>query len=80
MSYTEVSRGEIIKAMEELKLKGMLESFDEVVSDIIRRKAYFLYGLQELLKAEVKSKKIRLLSKLHVRVSVIITTNLIFSR
>lgn len=52
------SRDNIINLMQSLKLKGMIESYDEIISDSIKRKASIPYTLHELLKAESKNRKL----------------------
>jgi hypothetical protein len=37
--YNEASREEVVTIMKELRFTGMLESYDEVIDDMIRRKA-----------------------------------------
>ncbi len=46
--YNETSREDIIAIMKELRFTGMLESYDEVIDDTIRRKASLNYGLHKL--------------------------------
>lgn len=55
----ECSREQIINAMESLKLKGMKESYDEIMTDMIKRKRNIMYGLNQLLKAEIKERNVR---------------------
>ena len=55
----EFSRGEVINLMRQLKLSGMIESYDEVISDGIKRNAPISYVLSELLKSEVKTRKLK---------------------
>lgn len=55
----ESSREEIITMMKELKFAGMLESYDEVIADTIRRNATFNYGLDQLLKSELRARTLR---------------------
>ncbi len=57
--YNETSREDIIAIMKELRFTGMLESYDEVIDDTIRRKASLNYGLHKLLKSEQKTRKLR---------------------
>ena len=47
--YNEASREEIITIMKELRFTGMLESYDEVIDETIRRKASLNYGFHKLL-------------------------------
>jgi DNA replication protein DnaC len=53
------TREEIITLMNDLKLTGMLDSYDEIISDMIKRKAPTTYALHQLLKAEVKTRTIK---------------------
>ena len=53
------SRDDIITLMKNLKLTGMVESYDEIVTDMIKRKAPTSYALHQLLKAEVKTRTIK---------------------
>lgn len=55
------SREEILKLIKSLKLIGMMESYDEIISDTIRRKATSSYCLHQLLKAEVKTRTLKAL-------------------
>ena len=57
--YKEASREDVIAIMKELRFTGMLESYDEVIDDTIRRKASLNYGLHKLLKSEQKTRKLR---------------------
>lgn len=61
MSYSnnEPSREDIITLMRSLKFTGMLESYDEVIADTIRRKAAMSYSIQQLLKSELKTRKLK---------------------
>ena len=53
------SREDIIAAMQKLHLTGMQESYDEVMAESIKRQASISYTLHQLLKAEVKTRKIK---------------------
>ncbi len=55
----EVTRSDIFDAMHTLKLTGMIEAYDEIISDALKRKAPASYSLHELLKSEIKVRKIR---------------------
>jgi len=55
----EFNRDDIINLMRQLKLSGMIESYDEVISDGIKRKAPISYVLSELLKSEAKTRKLK---------------------
>jgi hypothetical protein len=57
----EYSREEILKLIKSLKLTGMMEVYDEVVADTIRRNATSSYCLHQLLKAEVKTRTLKAL-------------------
>lgn len=57
----ECSREEILKLIQSLKLIGMMEAYDEVVADTIRRKATSSYCLHQLLKAESKTRTLKAL-------------------
>lgn len=54
----EFNRNDIIDLMTKLKLKGMIESYDEIIADGIKRKAPISYILSELLKSESKNRKL----------------------
>jgi len=55
----EFNRDDIINLMSQLKLSGMIESYDEIISDGIKRKAPISYVLCELLKSEAKTRKLK---------------------
>lgn len=55
----EFNRDDIINLMKQLKLNGMVESYDEIISDGIKRKATTSYILSELLKSEAKTRKLK---------------------
>lgn len=57
----EYSREDILKLIKSLKLTGMLESYDEIIAETIRRKASSSFCLYQLLKAEVKTKALKAL-------------------
>lgn len=57
----EYNREDILKLIKSLKLTGMLESYDEVIAETIRRKASSSFCLYQLLKAEVKTKALKAL-------------------
>lgn len=52
------SRDNIINLMNSLKLKGMTESYDEIIADSIKRKSTINHTLYELLKSEYKNRKL----------------------
>ena len=53
------TRDDIITLIKDLKLTGMADSYDEIISDMIKRKAGTSYALNQLLKAEVKTRTIK---------------------
>ena len=55
-NHNEPGREDIITLMKTLKFTGMLESYDEVITDTIRRKAAMSYSLHQLLKSELKTR------------------------
>ena len=55
----ECSRDDILTLMKNLKLTGMMESYDETIADTIRRKATNSYCLHQLFKAEVKARTLK---------------------
>lgn len=55
----EANREDICQAMHTLKLTGMLEAYDEVMAEVIKRKASTAYAVQQLLKAEVSSRQLK---------------------
>lgn len=61
MSYihNESTREDVITIMKSLKFVGMLESYDEVIAETIRRNATLNYGLHQLLKSELKTRTLR---------------------
>jgi DNA replication protein DnaC len=61
----EHGRDDILKLIRSLKLTGMLESYDEIIAETVRRKATSSFCLHQLLKAEVKT---RALKALHNRI------------
>ena len=52
------SRDNIIKLMNDLKLKGMTDSYDEIIADSIKRQTSIPHTLYELLKSESKNRKL----------------------
>jgi DNA replication protein DnaC len=58
-TINDVTRDDTITLMRALKLTGMVESYDEVISDMIKRKATANYAFYHLLKAEVKTRTIK---------------------
>ena len=59
ISDNEASREDILALLKTLKLTGILESYDEIIADTIKRKASISYCLHQLLKAENKARTIR---------------------
>jgi DNA replication protein DnaC len=57
----ECSREDILKLIKSLKLNGMLESYDEIIAETVRRKATSSFCLHQLLKAEVKMRSLKAL-------------------
>lgn len=57
--HNESTREDIITTMKALKFFGMLESYDEVIAETIRRNATLNYGLYQLLKSELRTRKLR---------------------
>jgi DNA replication protein DnaC len=58
-TINDFTRDDIITLMKDLKLTGMIESYDEIISDMIKRKATAAYSLHGLLKAEIKTKTLK---------------------
>ena len=54
----EFNRDDIISSIHKLKLKGMVDSYGEVIADGIKRQAPISYVLSELLKSEIKTRKL----------------------
>ena len=52
------SRADIIVKMKDLKLSGMIESYDEIIANTARIKGTVNHALYELLKAESKKRTI----------------------
>ena len=63
----EYSRNAIIDLMKSLKFSGMLETYDEIMQDTVKRDAGSIYLLVQLLKAELAKRKLR---NLQIRMSV----------
>ena len=59
MNIHEQNRGDVISLMSKIKLAGMIESYDEIISDSIKRNAPISYTLSQLLKSEIKVRKIK---------------------
>jgi DNA replication protein DnaC len=60
-SHHEYGREDILKLIKSLKLTGMLESYDEIISETVRRKATSNFCLHQLLKAEAKTRALKAL-------------------
>jgi len=58
-NINDVTRDDIITLMKVLKLTGMAASYDEIISDMIKRQAITAYTLNWLLKAEVKTRTLK---------------------
>jgi DNA replication protein DnaC len=63
----EYSRNAIIDLMKSLKFSGMLETYDEIMQDTVKRDAGSTYLLAQLFKAEFAKRKLR---NLQIRMSV----------
>ena len=59
MKENEVSRGDIIASFRKLRLIGMMESYDEILSQAIKRQSTIPFVLHELLKSEIKMRKLK---------------------
>jgi DNA replication protein DnaC len=55
----ESSREDIINILQTLKFTGMLESYDEIIAETIRRNATLNYALHNLLKSELKTRMLK---------------------
>lgn len=55
----ESTRDDIFKSMKSMRLFGMIEAYDEVISDAVKRKSSIAVTLHELLKSEIKSRKLK---------------------
>ena len=55
----EVTRNEILDAMHTLKLIGMIDAYDEILSDALKRKSPTSYSLYQLLRSEIKTRKLK---------------------
>jgi len=53
------TRDDIMNLMHSLKLSGMIESYDEIIAEGIKRQAPVSWALSQLLKSETKSKKLK---------------------
>jgi DNA replication protein DnaC len=59
MNVHEASRGDIVSAFKKLKLTGMLDSYDEILSTAIKRQSTIPFVIHELLKSEIKTRKLK---------------------
>lgn len=59
MTIDEVSRCDILASLKKLNLTGMMESYDETLSRAIQRQSAFPFVLYDLLKAEIKTRKLK---------------------
>lgn len=59
MIINESSRGDIFTAFKKLKLTGMMESYDEILSTALKRQTSLPSVLHELLKSEIKTRKLK---------------------
>lgn len=59
MSGNEASRGDIITSFKKLRLTGMVESYDEILSAAIKRQSTIPFVLYELLKCEIKTRTLK---------------------
>jgi hypothetical protein len=59
MTLPDANRGDIMTSLKKLKLSGMVDSYDEILSSAIKRQSTIPFVLQELLKAEIKTRKLK---------------------
>lgn len=59
MSMNEANRGDILASLKKLNLTGMMESYDEILSTAFKRQSTIPFVLQELLKFEIKTRKLK---------------------
>ena len=59
MMINESSRGDVFNSFKKLKLTGMMESYDEILSTAIKRQSSIPSVLHELLKSEIKTRKLK---------------------
>jgi DNA replication protein DnaC len=55
----QTTRDDVMEALSKLKLTGMAEIYDETIASGIKRKSTFPWILHELLKSEIKTRKIK---------------------
>jgi DNA replication protein DnaC len=60
MSVNEIAnRADILTSLKKLKLTGMVESYDEILTAAIKRQSTISFVLHELLKSEIKIRKLK---------------------
>jgi len=59
MNLNECTRDDIFSSMKTLKLTGMIEGYDEVMSDAIKRQSSLAWAFHQLLKSEIKARKLK---------------------
>ena len=59
MNLNKCSRDEVFASMETLKLKGMMEAYDEIIADGIKRQSTIPWVLHKLLESEIQARKLR---------------------
>lgn len=59
MSINECSRNDIFVSMKTLKLTGMMEAYDEVIANGIKRQSTLSWTLQQLLQSEINARELK---------------------
>jgi len=59
MNMNECTRDDIFASMKALKLIGMMEAYDEVIADGIKRQSTIAWALHQLLESEIKLRKLK---------------------
>jgi len=59
MNINECSRNEIFASMKTLKLTGMMEAYDKVIADGIKRQSTLPWALQQLLQSEINARRLK---------------------
>jgi DNA replication protein DnaC len=59
MIINETSRADILASFKKLKLTGMMDVYDEILSAAIKRQSTIPFVLHELLKSEIKTRKLK---------------------
>ena len=59
INLNETSRNDITTSLKKLKLTGMVDSYDEILSIAIKRQSTLPFVLYELLKSEIKTRKLK---------------------